>query len=228
MSTAGQIVNDALIEIGALGIGQTASADDAAFCLRKLNQIIERLSNQRLAFPVLQEFSVTLTGAASYTIGPGGSPVTLRPLTVRRATAIDANGLEYDVRVLNQGQWDSIAQKDVTGGPPDAVWYQASVTNGVINVYPKSTGYTLKLDAQGLLAGVYALATSLTFPEGYESALMLTLADDIGSAFGKPTSADIRRRAAAAVALIKRTNYEPILSDSPMFGGQDSYIERGY
>lgn len=226
--TALDIINDALMEIGVLGVGRTASADDAAFSLRKLNQIIQRWSNQRLTFPVLQEYSITLTGAASYTLGPGGSPVTLRPIKIVRATAVDSGGLEYDVRVLTQAQWDGIGDKSTTGGPPDAIWYQASVTNGVVYVYPKATGYTLKLDAQGLLTGVYSLTTALTFPEGYESALMLTLADDIGAAFGKPTGADIRRRQAAAVALIKRTNHEPLLVSDAIFAGSDSDIERGY
>ena len=228
MTTALEIITDALFEIGAAETGQSVPAEDSALALRKLNQIVQRWSNSPLAFPVLQEFSITLDGSASYTVGPGGTPVTLRPIKIVAATAIDSGGLETSVRVLGQTEWDAITLKDVDGGPPDSIWYQASVTDGVVYVYPKSTGYTLKLDAQGLLNSALVLATTLTFPEGYESALMLTLADDLGASFGKPTPPDIRRRAAAAMALIKRTNAQTLLAQVGLTGGADYHIERGY
>jgi len=226
MTTALDLITDALLELGVVGAGDTVSPEDAAFGLRKLNSRLEVWSNARLTFPVLQELSVTLTGAASYTLGPGGSPAVSRPLSIDHATAIDSGGLEYPVGVLDQNQWDGIVQKDVTGGPPDYVWYRAGNTNGTVYVYPKATGYTLKLDVQGVLASFAATTTSATLPEGAAVALHLALADDMAAAYGKTTPPDVRRRAAGALHAYKRTNHVPIRSES--FPARQSYIERGY
>lgn len=227
MTTAANIIADALIEIGVQGAADTTSAEDQSLCLRKLNQIMQRWSNSRLAVPVLTEISVPMTGAQTYTIGPSGVVVAARPIKAMSATAIDANGLEYPVSLYSRRDWDAIGLKNVTGGPPDIAWYQPSTPNGVLHVYPLSTAYTLKLDCMTLLASFPSASTTVVLPEGYESALTLNLADDIAAAFGKQTTADTRRRCAAAMAAIKATNTEPLYLDLGM-RGQDFEIDRGY
>lgn len=227
MTTAATIIADALIEIGAQGASDTTPAEDQALCLRKLNQIAQRWSNSRLAVPVLTEISIPMTGAQTYTIGPTGVVVAARPIKAISATAIDANGLEYPVSLYARRDWDAIGQKAVLGGPPDVAWYQPSTPNGVLHVYPLSTAYTIRLDCLTLLASFPSAATTLVLPEGYESALTLTLADDVAAAFGKQTTADTRRRCAAAMAAIKATNTEAVYLDVGM-RGQEYQIERGY
>jgi hypothetical protein len=182
----------------------------------------------RLLQPKLTEISVTLTGAASYLVGPGGVTVTARPIKVLHVTSTDSQGLEYPCNVLTQAQWDSIPLKSVTGGPPTEVWYEASNTNGRIYVYPKATGYTLKIDCLTNIE-VLTLAETLALPDGYESALYLTLVDESSGSFGKTTPPDVLRRAAGAVRAIKRTNSEPILATQDLaVMRQTSNIYRGY
>lgn len=226
MTTAATLISDALIELGVIGANESPTPEDAAFGLRKLNQLMQRLSTSRQAFPVLTEISVTLTGAQSYTIGPSGTSSTARPVSINSATAADANGVEYAVSVITRAEWDSIAVKDVTGGPPEYVWYQAENTNGLVHVYPKANGYTLKLDCQVLLATFATVSGVLYLPEGYETWLTLSLADDMAQAYGRDVSADTRRRLAAAAAGVKRVNAEPLylsVEDRSEFN-----IERGY
>lgn len=230
MTTTNQIIEDALAEIGAFAPGDFISADDYAMCLRKLNQLSQRWANMRLLLPVLTEIAVPLTGAQTYTIGPTGVIVASRPVKVVSAVCVDAGGLSQPVYVGTQEQWDDINAKNVTGGPVDLLWYQLTPTNGTLHVYPKGvSGYTLRLRCQTLLA-TFALGQTLALPEGYESALTLTLADDIGGAFGRPTPADLRRRASAATKTIKRSNLEPmhLQIDAALIGHDDYEIERGY
>ena len=226
MSTALDIISDALSELGVIGASETPNSDDAGFCLRKLNQVLQRWSNLRLNIPATSQISVTLNGAASYTIGPTGNVVASRPLKVLSAYAVDSGGIQHDVNVLPVSEWDRIAQKDITGGPPSDVWYEKTSTNGRIYVYPKSSGYTLKLRCQVLLESLM-LNEEVTLPEGYESALTLQLALDIASAFNRQPSPDTRTKAAAAVRVIKRTNAEPLLLKIDE-SGSDYKIERGY
>lgn len=227
MTTAATIIADALIEIGVQGAADTTPAEDQSLCLRKLNQIMQRWSNSRLAVPVLTEISVPMTGVQTYTIGPSGAVVAARPIKAMSATAIDANGLEYPVSLYSRKDWDAIGQKNVSGGPPDVAWYQPSSPNGVLHVYPLTSAYTLKLDCLTLLASFSSVSAEVTLPEGYESALTLTLADDVAASFGKQATADTRRRCAAAMAAIKATNTEPLYLDVGM-RGLDFEIGRGY
>ena len=227
MTTASIIVSDALAEIGAIGAGETPSAEDAAFCLRKLNQILQRWSNSRLAVPTLTEVSVPLTGLQSYTIGPTGAIVSPRPIRAVSATAVEPSGIEYPVSLYARRDWDAIGFKDVDGGPPSVAWYQPTLVNGVVYVYPKATGYTLKLDCLCLLASFATLSAEVALPEGYDTALTLTLADDIASAFGAQTKPDTRRRCAAAMTAIKSANLEPLYLDVGQ-AGDEFMIERGY
>ena len=210
MSTALDIITDALRELGVTGIGQTVSAEDAQVGLRKLNQLLQRWSNMRLFFPTLATISVPLDGSESYSIGPSGDVTALRPLTINGCTAIDAANIKSEVKVITREEWDAMTLTVVSGGIPEAVWYDAQNTNGVLYVYPQATNYTLTLECQVLLSGPVALTTVMDLPEGYESALSLTLADDLAATFGMQTSPDTRRRALGAVRAVKRTNFEPM------------------
>lgn len=228
MTTAIDIITDALAENGVVGAADPVSAEDATFCLRKLNQLLQRLSNSRQTIPALTQISVTLTGAESYTIGPTGGVVAARPIRVASATATDAGGVEYPVDVLPQEEYDAIAVKAVLGGPPDMVWYESTTPNGRVYVYPRASGYTLKLDCLVLLASFATTTTDVTLPEGYESLLVLMLADDIAAAYGKQTSQDTRRRLKAALTAVKTTNAEKLYLSAGMGAGSDFQFERGY
>lgn len=227
MTTALQIITDALSEIGVVGAGDAVEPGDAALGLRKLNQVLQRWANMRLMLPVLAEVSVPMSGAASYTIGPTGAVVAARPVKVSAARAVDA-GVEYPVDVLGQALWDAIGVKDVTG-PVSAVWYQATNTDGTLHVYPKASSGHVKLRCLTVPES-FTLAEAVTLPEGYESALTLTLADDLSGVYGKQATPDLRRRATAAVRTVKRSNTEPLILgvDATLIGSPSFQIERGH
>ncbi len=229
MTTALDIITDALFEIGAAEAGQSVPAEDAALALRYLNRILQRWANMRLLIPALTTINVPLTGAASYTIGPSGADVTAaRPVKLNSAFAVDSAGQTSHVRVYSRAEFDAITDKTVTGGPPVGVYWRTSPTGttGTLYVYPTSDGYTLTLVCQTLLTSFANVAASVVLPEGYESALVLTLADDLAAPFQVPIRPDVQRRAAAATRAIKRSNYEPLLVNV----GEDAdyEIERGY
>lgn len=217
MTTANTLIADALAEIGVLSDGQTASSADAALALRRLNQIMQRWANFRLLSPSLTEVSVPLTGAQSYVIAD-------KPVRVQSAKFVDATGLESPAEVVNAQTWDGIAQKDVAGAP-ELVWYEAGT--GAVYVYPKASGYTLKMDCQVVLA-TFEASTPVDLPAGYESALMLTLACDLCRPFGRQVPADLKQAAAAAVRAVKRTNTETMLLSIDLAEQQQYQIERGY
>lgn len=230
MTTALTIITDALTEIGVVGASDTVQPEDATFCLRKLNQVLQRWANMRLMLPALVDVSVPMTGAASYTIGPSGAVVAARPVRVSSARCVDSAGTETDIDVFGQELWDAIVVKNVTGGPVSTVWYEATNTNGTLRVYPKAgSGFTVKLRCLALLEA-FTIGETVALPEGYETALTLTLADDIAGAYGRQSTPDLRRRATAAVRTVKRSNAEPLILgiDATLVGQQSFEVERGY
>ena len=227
MSIALDIITDALQEIGVVDAGGTVPPEDAAFCLKRLNQILQTWANTPLALPALTKISVPMTAAQTYTIGPTGGVVASRPVKVVSAVLRDSAGQDSPVDILNAAEWNAIYAK-TSSGPTTAVWYQATVTDGTLHVYPQSAGYTLILDCQTLLTSFASTATAVTLPEGYEAALMLTLVDSIAGAYRQPVTADQRRRLTGAMSAVKRTNTEPLYVCIEGAGGDDYEIERGY
>lgn len=225
MTTALDLITDALFEIGVAETGQTLGPEDAALGLRYLNRLLQRWSNMRLLIPALTDIPVTLDGSGEYTIGPSGDVTATRPNKVIHAWATDAGGLDYPVQVISQREWIAIALKDVDA-PPDRVWYEQTSTNGTIHVYPDQAGYTLTLSCQVILASFASLSTAFTLPEGYESAIVPSLADDLRAPFSAPIRPDIQRRAAAATRALKRTHIEPLLAH--VAESTEFVIERGY
>jgi hypothetical protein len=230
MTTALTLITDAMAQANLAEQGQELSADEGALGLRYLNRLMGKWSQMRLLFPVPAEYSVPLTGAQSYTIGPTGDVVGLRPIKLLHVHAVDVAGTAYAVHLRTQDQWDAIAIKSATGGPPDQVYYEANNTNGRLWVYPVATGYTLKISALALLTSFASLSTDLALPEGYEAAIVPTLADELCSSYGVQTPGDVLRRAAGAVRALKRTNSEPLLVQHDLAdGGRETFrISRGY
>ena len=228
MTTALELINDALLEIGVKDESNALTADQSSHALRVLNRMLALWSQRRLLLPVMSDVSVTLDGSASYTIGPTGDVTAARPLRIEHARAVDANGVEYHVNVMGQPRWNAIPDKAVTGGPPSDIWYEATNTNGIVYVYPKANGYTLKLNCRSLLTSFAGLTTEVTLPDGYEAAIVPNLADAVSSSYGQKTPLDVLRRGTAALRALKNVNAEPLEAAIGLNVSQEFMIERGY
>lgn len=226
MTTALEIINDSLAELGVIGPGKAAVDEDVVLGLRKLNQLLQRLANSPLMVPARADLDVPTTGVQTYMIGPTGAVVTARPLKLIEAWAIDSGGLQYELETFTKPQWHSIAVKAVSS-PPSGVWLEGTSPNATLHVYGTSSGYTIRLDCLRPLTAFASIASTVTLPEGYETMLTLMLADDLASAYGVVTSPGTLRRLAAVLAQIRRTNAEP-LHMSIEASGEDYEIERGW
>lgn len=225
MSTALDLITDALRELGVVGAGQVAAADDADLGLRYLNRLVQDWSNTKLMMPVVTQVSVNLTGQQSYTIGPSGADVTAaRPIKVVNAYS-ELSSQRYHCDVITREQWTALANLSDGGSVPNRVYYQRS-NPGRIWVHPVvSGGPVLKLDCLSLITS-FSLSGNVTLPEGYETALVLSLAERLAGSFGRAVSADLKSSARGARAVVKRTNAEPLYLEIDR--EEDFDIQRGY
>lgn len=216
---ASDLIRDALKEIQVLGEGEVMSAEMAIDGLNTLNRLMDRLANQPLMLFSVSQLNFPLTSAQSFTVGPAGADLIAdRPIQVMSAIA-SKDGVDYDVKVLTPTQWDSIHFKDVDGGPPEGLYYEASSPVGTVFVYPKAPGYTLKMRVLSTFRRFAGLTDVVALPPGYEEAIILALAIRLAPSYQRPVSQFTVGQAMIAMRAIKRANFRmPTLDVSGVTG----------
>jgi len=206
MATALTILTDALLELGVLSTGETPSTEQQTDGLRSLNRLMEKLSNAKAFAFYSDEASLALTGQASFTIGPSGDVVDLRPISIESATAV-LNNVTYPVSVYTDQQWDSIPNKTDTGTIPQAIYYEGVMPDGIVKVYPLCTGSTIYVRFLSVVSSFATISTALSMPPGYEEALIKNLAINIAPQYEIGNINPITvKEAKSALAYIERVN----------------------
>jgi len=77
--TVSDLITASLQDLRVLQVGETVSANDAAFALDRLNDWINGLANEGLTVYAQARTTWTISTAASYTIGVGGVINCVRP-----------------------------------------------------------------------------------------------------------------------------------------------------
>ena len=185
MTTARQIIEQALRSIQVLGQGQTLSANEAAYALEMLNDLLGSWSVEGgLVFQdVIETFS--LTGAASYTIGTGGDFNTARPYDITNAyvTAVGGSN-DYPLQRYSQSQYANLSNKSITSGISEAYYFDNNFPLANIFLYPKPTSsYTITLYSRKPLTEFTTLNTDISLPSGYKRALQQNLAIDLAPTY---------------------------------------------
>jgi hypothetical protein len=232
MSTALQIMNLALKQSGVLKFGQTAGADLLNDALEVLNQLLSEWSNTRLLVPCVTWGSFTLVvGDDEYTVGASGAQVTAtRPEDIDRAF-IRSGGIDYPVRIIDEESFMNISIK-TTSARPSVLWYNPTVPNGTINLYPTpSSADTFYYSHVQNFTQMATNASTLIVPAGYDSALMWNLSVRLASMLGRPMDPIIVDNAQKSVSTLLALNAvrraKPavldILTAYPAEGGGDAW-----
>ena len=215
--TVSQLITAALQDLRVLQVGETASANDAAFGLDRLNDWIDGLATEGLTVYSRARTVWTISSATSYTIGTGATINCARPTG---PLAIDNIGfqdtsvsptMEYNLGpVLTEDAYDGIAQKDLTSVFPQTAYYNPTYHSGfgLIRLWPIPTSSTL----QGVIYTLVpvsefaAITDTVALPPGYRRFLRTNLAKELASAFDSPLTPDIQQAAMESKADVKRAN----------------------
>ncbi|HEX5321492.1 MAG TPA: hypothetical protein VFW46_20210 [Stellaceae bacterium] len=222
MTTALDLITDALVSMGSYSPGETIGAADSATGLSVLNDMIDSWSNESLITYARKEQSVTLVpGKNVYTVGTGGDINDTRPLRILDGPGTcyvtDSVGNRYPVAVLNQDQWNLIGNVALSASNiPLGLFYDPQFPLGQIKLYPiPNIGWTLTFDSWLQLSEFPALTTALSLPPGYVRAIKRNLAIELWPYFKDDKStpgAAMVRAAAQSLAAIKRTNTKEVVA----------------
>lgn len=205
------IITDALIDIGALAPGESIEAVISSFAFRKLNDLIDQWSNEKLMVYYITEIIQTIAGATAWTIGPSGQINVPRPLRINSAFVRVAT-LDYPVAIIDVNAYEMIGLKQLNGPWPRALYYQPTEPIGVINFWPLPSSGEIHMFADTVFTSFATINDAIILPQGFSAALKWNLAEKLLPGFGKKDPASIQmimENAAQGKALIKRTNMQP-------------------
>jgi|TARA_R110002110_G_scaffold228883_1_gene444307 hypothetical protein len=232
--TVQQLITASLQDLRVIQTGETASADDSAFALERLNDWINGLATENLTVYTITRTTWTLSTAASYTVGTGGAVDVARPtgpLSIENIGFQDTSPsptIEYNLGpVLTEDGYAGIAQKGLTSVFPQNWYYNPTFASnfGLLIPYPIPTSTTLEgvIYTHTPVAEFGALSETVALPPGYRRFLRLGLAKEISSAFDAGLTPDLQMAAIEAKSDVKRANMR--LSDlssglaGVLFGG---------
>lgn len=232
MATAADIVRDALKELGVLAAGESLKSEDLADGIRALNRMLGSWANERLLVFGTRRTTHTLVPSASpQTIGASGGIVATRPLRIDGAGVIPSGqSSETPLHILTDAQYQSISDKTVTADVPQRLWVEPTYPNANLWLWPvPTTAATLVLQVWGQISA-FAASDVVSLPDGYEDALILSLAMRLAPSYGVAArGTDMEANANEAVASIKRTNTPEVLVeiDPALLGGGGFNINTG-
>lgn len=210
--TGRDIVTSALLEMGALGVEETAEDAIAVFALDKLNRILDNWNAERAAVycDVFETFTLS-PNTTPHTIGPTGATwtTTQRPETIEAASLLLTGGslsVARPIRIRDAQWWADQRVKGLTSTIPTDLFPEPAWPNGNLFFWPvPTTAYDVELRRRVVLAAL-TLAGSFTMPPGYHDATVLTLAEDLCQPLAKPMPADLSARAAKARGRVFNAN----------------------
>lgn len=216
-TTAGDLINGSLRLLGVLAEGETPSSETSQDALFAFNQLIESWNTERLSvFSTIDQVVAWQPNVLNATLGPSGTlqpvdpAVTLvRPVLVDDATYFvdPASGISYNIKLINQQQYDGIAVKTVTSTYPQVMFVNMTYPDIDIYLYPKPTKllhfHFISVQEINQPAN---LATDILLPPGYLRAFRYCLACELAPEFGVEPSPQVQRIAMTAKRNLKRIN----------------------
>jgi hypothetical protein len=212
VTTGTDLITLALKDIGALGIGQAASAEDTADALATLNMMLGQWGAERLSVYHLSDTAIQSTGAQSYSVGPGGAFNIARPIKINaayaRLTSSGAgNAIDYPIRLIDAHEdYAGISVKSLASFP-EWGFYDSSFPMGNLFLYPvPNSSFELHIVTMDSLPQLLAAATALNLPAPYLAAIRYNLAVYLAPSYGIDPSGALVRLAMNAKRVIKRMN----------------------
>jgi len=122
-----------------------------------------------------------------------------RPVKLVYAHTRDSSGIDNEVDLIGETAYRMLSNKG-SGGRPNQVYYQPTIDNGTLFVWPANSGGVdkLVLISQPYVDDFDAASDNLDFPIEWGKAIIFGLADDLGPEYGIPTKFQDRLERKAA------------------------------
>jgi hypothetical protein len=225
--TPRQLITDVLLDLGVYGTAEAVEADHITRGLRKLNNLLDSLSLNRLWLRHVEVVEKALAaGTASYTLGTGGSINTPRPSLPFEGAGLVLDDtvddpIEKPIRIYSDDEWRAIRIKTQTSDLVQGIYpdyqfdYTAldpnSLTLMTVYVGPIPTGSDsrLRLYLAGNAVPRFSDLPGSVYhaPLGYERALHYLLARELAPVHHVPLPPLMEALAAQALEAVEDSNH---------------------
>ena len=188
LNTPDAIIRKALKDAGRLQTGDTPSGEVYADCLSRLGDIINTLQTRGLKLWLNSIRSITpVAGTTAYTLGPGGTSVTVKPLRVLGGWFIGSDGARRPLTGLSWEGYRNLGNL-TSQGAVNSYFVDKQQLNLVVRFWQvpdasAATG-TIELLCQEQATAPVELDETIAFPVEWYLALRWILADDLST--GQP------------------------------------------
>lgn len=216
MATAGDILNLALKDCGAFGIGQTPLAVDITDGLRRLNMMISQWNKRRWLVYHLLETSVATDGGESYTVGPA-QELNIGVRTDRiDAAFVRTAGADVSLKQLrSREEYDRVRLKS-DAGAPEYFFFDSGYPTGVVYVWPVApAGSTLRINTKAVLDQFASTSETVDLPAEYEEAIYFNLITRLRAAYRLAPDPFFDSMAEETLAVIQQANLQPAAMRTP-------------
>jgi hypothetical protein len=208
--------------------GVTPSSDQLADCLTQANLMIDQTQVKRPMIYSIRLTQYTLGTSKIYTLGPGGTLGTNRPVKIERATLmLSTTGTPVHLKIF-QGSYKefaALAVQDIPGALPEFLYCDYAYPTANIYLIPQDRGGDkLELYDWQPIQSFVATTDIVQLPPGYQDWFVNNLAVRLASVFkeqGASVTDDVRMEAQKATrALTSRNTKSPrATSDAPSSSG---------
>ena len=226
--TAEDLVESAMLLVGVIGRGQSATTQELDDGLAVLNAILDHWNQRReLIYEVSRNEFVLTASKNPHTIGlavsgtPGtqdGDIGTARPQMIEEAAVIPSGAaFELPVKILTGKEYRDLPNKGLSSSYPTDLWYEREWPLGKIWLWPtpSEAAKLIYYVWQQLPSGL-ALADLVNVPPGYLRALRYNLAIEIAPEYGKmlDETGEVRMIAQSSMAHLAALNLDKRMVDS--------------
>ena len=212
MSTVKDIIKSSLRLLGVIASGEEPTPEELSDALEGFNLMLDSWSTENLSIYSTQDQVFTWpAGEITQTLGPSGDFVGNRPVELLDSTYFkdNDNGISFNIKIINQSQYDDIALKTVTATYPNYIWLNMDMDNIGMYLFPVPTkNLEFHFISAFELKKANGYTDELHFPPGYLRAFKYCLACELAPEFGVEPAATISRIAMVAKRNIKRINQD--------------------
>lgn len=223
------IVQQAMVEMGAIDPNETPTGPEANTVLTKLNRLLDAW-NADGKYIYAYQFLVAplLTNTQPQTIGPTGNwmGVNQRPEKILNANVLlnypGNTSIRQKVNIRDADWWANKSAYAVVATFPTDLYYEPDWNNGSLYLWPIPTvAYPLEIEVYTVLQQLQ-LTSVFCMPPGYMDAVVYSLAVSICPSFGKEVSPTLARLALLAERRIQAGNIS-----SPRISTRDAGMANG-
>jgi len=213
-TTARDLCEAALKDLGAKTAGTEITSEEAEDCLEALNALIDQWGAEKFTIPSVTRTTATLTASTtSFTVGASGNINIVRPVYIDHINFVDQTpspDIEYPLRKLTEDEYAAIPMKAQTSTFPQAYYYNPTFSSSQGTLYPipipTNANLLWALYHWTALTEFASLDTTFTLQPAYERMIVKNLALEIAPQWEKEPSGLLIRQAMDSMSVVKRSN----------------------